>query len=199
MSGRHSTCGSRPRSFVASCCSHNRHPESGGRIANTHSQYSNNLAAHPSPFGASGQKIRREYVLAEAFFWAARRRLAAPKKKCGGGTLFMPWTFVFRAGGTAPPHPRFGEGGRKTISRRTCSGRGPGSQSQSVTTTLLAGSTWPTLTLYSGLLFQVCGGYLCIFQCIFQCIFFFLLEGRRTSGWSSAPFTFYLSSCWRRS
>ena len=27
----------------------------------------------------------------------------------------------------------------------------------------------------------------------------FLLEGRRTSGWSSAPFTFYLSSCWRRS
>ena len=71
--------------------------------------------------------------------------------------------------------------------------------SQSVTTTLLAGSTWPTLTLYSGLLFQVCGGYLCIFQCIFQCIFFFLLEGRRTSGWSSAPFTIYLSSCWRRS
>ena len=45
--------------------------------------------------------------------------------------------------------------------------------------------------------FQVCGGYLCIFQC--RCIFFFLLEGRRTSGWSSAPFTFYLSSCWRRS
>ena len=44
--------------------------------------------------------------------------------------------------------------------------------------------------------FQVCGGYLCIFQC--RCIFFFLLEGRRTSGWSSAPFTFYLSS-WRRS
>ena len=41
--------------------------------------------------------------------------------------------------------------------------------------------------------FQVCGGYLCIFQC--RCIFFFLLEGRRTSGWSSAPFTFYLSSC----
>merc|ERR1712166_416060 len=30
-------------------------------------------------------------------------------------------------------------------------------------------------------------------------IFFSLLEGRRTSGWSSAPFTFYLSSCWRRS
>ena len=24
-------------------------------------------------------------------------------------------------------------------------------------------------------------------------------EGRRISGWSSAPFTFYLSSCWRRS
>ena len=42
--------------------------------------------------------------------------------------------------------------------------------SQSIITTLLAGSTWPTLTLYSGLLFQVCGGYLCIFQCIFQCI-----------------------------
>ena len=40
--------------------------------------------------------------------------------------------------------------------------------SQSDTTTLLAGSTWPTLTLYSGLLFQVRGGYLCIFQCIFQ-------------------------------
>ena len=82
-----------------------------GGIANTQGvlvQFSS------APFGASGQKIRREYVLAEAFFWAARRRLAAPKKKCGGGTLFMPWTFVFRAGGTAPPHPRFGEGGRKT-------------------------------------------------------------------------------------
>ena len=26
-----------------------------------------------------------------------------------------------------------------------------------------------------------------------------LSSGRRTSGWSSAPFTFYLSSCWRRS
>ena len=35
--------------------------------------------------------------------------------------------------------------------------------------------------------FQVCGGYLCIFQC--RCIFFFLLEGRRTSGCSSAHFT----------
>ena len=46
-----------------------------------------------------------------------------------GGTLFMPWTFVFRAGGTAPPHPRlFGEGGRKTISRRTCTESGGGSK-----------------------------------------------------------------------
>ena len=47
-----------------------------------------------------------------------------------------------------------------------------------------------THTLLWSSSFQVCGGYLCIFQCIFQCIFFFLLEGRRTSGWSSAPFTF---------
>ena len=47
-----------------------------------------------------------------------------------------------------------------------------------------------THTLLWSSSFQVCGGYLCIFQCIFQCIFFFLLEGRRTSGWPSAPFTF---------
>ena len=35
-------------------------------------------------------------------------------------------------------------------------------------------------------------GYLCIFRC--RCmLFFFLLEGRRTSGWFSAPtFAFYL-------
>ena len=44
--------------------------------------------------------------------------------------------------------------------------------SQSVTTTLLAGSLWPTRTLYSGLLFQVCGRYLCIFSSSF-----FLLAG----------------------
>ena len=33
-----------------------------------------------------------------------------------------------------------------------------------------------THTLLWSSFFQVCGGYLCIFQCIFQCIFFFLLR-----------------------
>ena len=29
----------------------------------------------------------------------------------------MPWTFVFRADGTAPPHPRFGEADEKLLVR----------------------------------------------------------------------------------
>ena len=66
--------------------------------------------------------------------------------------------------------------------------------SQSVTTTLLAGSTWPTLTLYSGLLFQVCGGdaISALANADASSSFFWKVVVLQESGWSSTPFTFYL-------
>ena len=50
----------------------------------------------------------------------ARRLGGAEEKNArGGGTLGV-WTRLFRGGGVAPLHRRFGGGGRKTISRLTC-------------------------------------------------------------------------------
>ena len=57
--------------------------------------------------------------------------------------------------------------------------------------------TTHTQTLYYGLLSSVLRASLHL--PMQDASSFFLLEGRRTSGWSSSPFTFYLSFCWRRS
>ena len=73
----------------------------------------------------------------------------------------------------------------------------PWPPSQSVTTTLLAGSSWPTLTLYSSLLFKCAAGISASSNADASSSFFWKVVVLQDG--LAAPLTFYLSSCWRRS
>ena len=56
----------------------------------------------------------------------------------------MPWAFVFRAGGTAPPHPSFGEAEEKLLVREpvVSTSNLPGIRKEKLTVAFKNGKCW---------------------------------------------------------